>query len=562
MTRRDNPQGPSQDVANLRPGQEKRAPRSGFQRAEAETIMFASAKALPLDYAEPFAQSPDPRRGFGTRIRRRRLSWIILGVILLVQATLTLRMHNTAFEDEALYLYVGHLEIGHLLHGSALQGNYPSYFSGAPVLYPVLAAAADNLGGLTAARAVSLLAMLGATALLFSMSRRLFNERVALCATLIFSVAEPTLFLGNLATYDATSLFLLAVAAWLVVRTAESRWPGYALAAPVLALAVATKYAALLWVPCVVVLAGLAAWPYRGRMSAIGRPVVLALLTVGVLAGALGLAGQDYWQGVTSTTLQRAASTTSGASLVWDSAQWIGLPVLLAVLGAVTYAIGPIADSGERIAPPGSTMRRAALGIVLTGSALLAPANQIRIHTFVSLQKHVGFGLLFAAPIAGAGLAWIIGDHLRRTQVGIAVWGALMALGMTQANDLFNAWPDSSVSIPEIARYLKPDANYLVEVPEVPIYYLRGHSEAQPEQFTSTYNFTYKASSGQTLTGDAAYTAAIKDEYFSVIAFDYSVTPATDAIIAHDLAVNPDYRLAVIVPEDTGQRQYIWVRNG
>jgi hypothetical protein len=523
--------------------------------------MFASARPLPLEYAEPFAQSTDPRAGFGPRIRRTRLSRIVLGLILLMQTGLTIRMHNTAFEDEALYLYVGHLEIAHFMHGAALQGDYPSYFSGAPVLYPVLAAAADNIGGLYAARAVSLLAMLGATALIYSISRRLFNERVAMCAALVFSVAEPTLFIGYLATYDATALFFLGLAAWLVVRTNRSRLPGYLLAAPVLTLAVAVKYAALLFVPCVLVLAGLAAWPYRGRKAAVGRPVLLTAATGALLALVIRLAGTDYWRGITSTTLQRAASTATPASLLWDSVQWIGLPVLLAVIGAVAYTVRP-ATEGPGQSGAGGKFWRAMLGILLAGSALLAPAEQIRIDTFVSLQKHVGFGLLFAAPIAGIGLVRIIGDHFRRTQIGIAVWAAAAALGLTQANDLFNAWPDTSVAVPELARFLSPSAHYLVEVPEVPIYYLRNHSDAQPSQFTSTYNFTYTGPQGESLTGDAAYAAAIKSGYFRVIAFDDSVTPATDDAISRAVAVNPDYRLAVIVPETTGGRQYIWVRGG
>jgi hypothetical protein len=142
-------------------------------------------------------------------------------------------------------------------------------------------------------------------------------------------------------------------------------------------------------------------------------------------------------------------------------------------------------------------------------------------------------------------------------QVGIAVWGAVLALGMTQANDLVNAWPDSSVSVVQMARYLSPGARYLVEVPEVPIYYLRGRPDAQPDQFTSTFNFTFGG-----LSGAAAYAEAVKDGYFSVVAFDYGATSATDQAIAHALAINPDYRLAVIIPENTGGREYIWVRNG
>lgn len=551
----------SQDVASLRPGEERRAPRSAFQRAEAETIMFASLRPLPLEYAEPFAPSADPRRTFGTRIRRRRFFRMMLGLALLLQAALTLRMHNTAFEDEALYLYVGHLEIAHFLHGAALQGDYPSYFSGSPVLYPVLGAAADNLGGLAAARAVSLLAMLGTSVLLYGMARSLFNERAALYAVVVFAVTEPVLFLGDLATYDATALFLLALAAWIVVRAAERRLPLYLLAAPVLTLAVATKYAALLWVPCVIALAGLAAGPRRGGRAAVNS-LLLAAVTAVLLAAAVRFAGPDYWRGITSTTLQRAAGDASPGSLLWDCAQWIGLPVLLAVTGTVAYARRPFTETGEIMAPAGGRLRRAALGIVLTGSALLAPANQIRIETVVSLQKHVGFGLLFAAPFAGIGLARIIGDHFRRAQMGIAVWGALAALGLTQANNLFNGWPDTSVSGPELARFLQPGAQYLAEVPEVPAYYLRNHSDAQPSQFTSTYNFTYTDPRGATLTGDSAYAAAIKTGYFRIVAFDYLTTPATDKVIAHAVAINPLYRLAVVVPESTGGRDYIWVRNG
>ena len=256
-----------------------------------DTVMLAKFTrqndALPVAPPEPGARPEHP--GESTRVLRlpggkhgsgpmrfstssRRRTWVsraVLFAILCVQAVLSLRMSNTAFEDEALYLYSGHLEIAHLLHGAPLQGDYSSYFSGAPVLYPVLGALADDVGGLAAARAVSLIAMLGTTALLYSLTRRLFNERVGLCAAVIFSVTESALFLGRLATYDAPALFLLALATWIVVRTAPFRWPVYLLAALPIGLAVATKYASALFVPTIVVLAGLAAWPYRGRKALI-----------------------------------------------------------------------------------------------------------------------------------------------------------------------------------------------------------------------------------------------------------------------------------------------------
>jgi hypothetical protein len=497
--------------------------------------------------------------------RSSRRVWVSRGVLVLImvlQAALTLRMSNTAFEDEGLYLYVGHLEIRHFLHGAALQGDYPSYFSGAPVLYPVLGALADSIGGLAAARALSLLEMLAVTGLIYAMSRRLFNERVGLCAAGLYAVTEPALFLGNLATYDATALLLLTLATWLVVRLADHARPFYLLAAPVLALAVATKYATLLFVPSVVGLAGLAAAPRLGRRALV-TSAALGTVTVGLLAGAAYLAGPDYLTGFRFTTLDRFEGAASVGSLVWDVAQWTGVPFLIAVVGAVAYAVRPFTEPGERLAPAGSRPRRALLGGLMAGSALLAPIEQIRIHTETSLFKHVGFGLMIAAPIAGLGLARIIGDHFRRAQIGIAIWGASLAVGMTSADNLFQAWPNSTVFSADLARYIRPDGRYLVEVDEVPIYYLRADPGAQPRQFTSTYYIGYTTGQGQFLTGDAGYVAAINAGYFNVVAFNYQTTPAVDAVLAQTLAADPDYSLAEVIPNgDDTVRQYIWVKTG
>ena len=139
--------------------------------------------------------------------------------MLAVQAALSLRLvgADTAFQDEALYLWAGHLEWAHWLHGTPIP-PFPSYFSGAPVIYPPLGALADSVGGLAAARVLSLVFMLGATALLWDTARRLFGRRAAFFAAALFAVLGPTLHLGAFATYDAMSLFLIALAAWLVVR--------------------------------------------------------------------------------------------------------------------------------------------------------------------------------------------------------------------------------------------------------------------------------------------------------------------------------------------------------
>jgi len=504
----------------------------------------------------------DPAQWSAPSARRTWVSRGALAVILCVQAVLSLRLQNTASGDEGLYLYAGHLEAAHLLHGAPLQGNYAAYFPGVPVLYPVLGAAADSIGGLAAARAVSLLAMLITTALLYAMTRLLFNERVGLCAAALFCVAEGTVFAGHLATNDAPSLCLLALASWIVVRTAHWRWRAYLLAAPVAGLAAAADYWALLYLPTVALLAGLAAYPYLGR-QALARALVLWAVTAELLAAAVVVAGRQYVTAAVATTTARTPGSAQALPILAEGAKWGGLITALAVLGVVGYAIGARTEPNEHVALPGSRRRRIALGVVLGGTALLTLAAQLRLNSDVSLDTHAAFGLFFAAPMAGVGLARLVGDHFRRAQIGIVVWAVALVLGLSQTGQLFGSWPDSSALVGELTRYLQPGARYLVENDDVAIYYLIGRQDAQPDQFTSTYFISYRTRDGQVLTGTPGYLAALRAGYFRVVIYDSTVTPALDKSLAAALESNPLYRLAGAVPENARDFRatcYVWVR--
>jgi hypothetical protein len=510
---------------------------------------------------EPDADPPPKPSRPGRR--RTWLSRAVLLAILCAQALLSLRMHNTAFEDEALYLAAGHIELNHWLAGAVLQGGYESYLPGVPVLYPMLGAAADSLGGLAAARAVSLIEMLSTTALLYAMTRRLFNERVGLCAAALFSVTEGTILLGHLATNDAASLSLLALASWIVVRTASWHRRAYLLAAPVAGLAVATSYWALLYLPTIAVLAGLAAQPYQSRPAFV-RPLLLWAVVVELVAGAVLVAGRAYVTAVGSTTATRTPGSSQALRILAESGRWGGLATALAVFGAAGYALRDRTEPNERIAPPGSRRRRIALGTTLAGTALLTPVWQLALNTDVSLDRHISFGLFFAAPMAGVGLARLVGDHFRRAQIGIVVWAVALTLGLGQATQLFASWPRSTASVREFARYLRPGGRYLVEDDYVPIYYLLGHPDAQADQFTSTFFISYKTSSGRALSGTPGFLAAVRAGYFRVIVYDGTVTPALDKSLAAALESDPRYRLVDAIPEDTADIRttcYVWVRN-
>ncbi|HJY04260.1 MAG TPA: glycosyltransferase family 39 protein, partial [Streptosporangiaceae bacterium] len=228
--------------------------------------------------------------GPGQVIRTGR-RWPLLAV-LAGQAALSLRLiwSNTAFQDEALYLRAGHLEWARWLHHAPIP-NFPAYFSGAPVIYPPLGALADGMGGLTAARILSLCFMLGVTSLLWGTTVRLYGQRAAVLAAALFATLAGTQFLGAFATFDAMALFLLALAVWLGVRAADGQGRtrialllacGCALAA-----ADAVKYATALFTPVVLVVVALAvrgrqpggAWR-TGILAALGSWLVLMAAAV------------------------------------------------------------------------------------------------------------------------------------------------------------------------------------------------------------------------------------------------------------------------------------------
>jgi 4-amino-4-deoxy-L-arabinose transferase-like glycosyltransferase len=528
--------------------------RHKAMQAETELMSAITAGAKADDRSEAAAAQ---RPGFWTGAWPRRA---LVAAILLVQALLSLRNNNTAFEDEALYLYSGHLELGHLLFGTSTGADFWSYFSGAPTLYPVLGSIADQIGGLFAARLLSLAFMLGVTGLLYLLSKRLFGTRAGLCAAGLYCCGEATVFLGGLATYDAPALFLLALAAWIVVRFAESTWPFYLLAAFPLTLAVGTKYAALIFVPVVIGLALLTSMPKSGAW-ALARPFALTAAVGCLLYTALKIAGPTALTGVEVTTTNRAQGTDPASLILKDSAEWGGVVFAASLVGA--WFLVRLPRAARHAALPTARWQRMCLATLMVGAALLAPAYQLHLHTAVSLQKHVGFGLFFAAPLAGYGIVRLVGPNLHRVQLGIAVAVLGFALGMSQSLFQFHVWPNSNALVQAILTYQQPGANYLISSDEVEIYSLRGDPDAEPAQFSNTFYFAYTDAKGQYLTGDAAYTSAIDAGYFRVIAYSGTDSPAIEALIAEDLYHNPDYRLISRVPEATAYGTvyyYVWVR--
>ncbi len=457
--------------------------------------------------------------------------WPLLAV-LGVQAALSLRLvwSNTAFQDEALYLRAGHLEWAHWLHGAAIPG-FPSYFSGAPVLYPPIGALADSVGGLAAARMLSLCCMLAVTALLWATASRLFGQRAALLATGLFATLAGTQFLGAFATYDAMALLLLALAVWLGVRTTDhafrARTALLGLAGIILALANAVTYATALFAPVAIAVVGLAFAGRHGRRAgAVAASTVLGAWFALVLA-ALRIGGPQYWLSFTTTTLDRPLAAVPVHVILQRAYVWTGLVLLLAALGAVLALRSK--DRGRF------------LPVVLAAAALLVPAEQARLHTTVSLQKHVVLGAWFAAMAAGYAMA-----RISRIDPGRG-WAPVMAIpivastlfgSLGQAAGLYHAWPQSTAAVNVVRSAVRAHpGRYLAEDYDVEAYYLRG--EVHWPRWSSTYYFRYP----ETEPGAASYAAAIDAHYFALVILDFGDTAATDREIVADMVRVGGYRV-------------------
>ncbi|WP_369171724.1 glycosyltransferase family 39 protein [Streptomyces sp. R28] len=512
---------------------------------------------------EPEYHIPEtPEAGWEMAASRRR-AWVsraVLLCILAIQAALSLRLSNTAFQDEALYLAAGHAQLDHMLNGTELPRDYAAYFSGSPQLYPVLAAIVDAKFGLAGARTLSLFFMLCTTGLLYSFSRRLFNERAALAAAALFAVLQSTVVMGYFATYDAAAVFLLALATWIVVRTDRAPVIAVLLAAPVGVLAVGVKYASALYLPTIVVLALLTGWPHKGGKAFV-RMVLLALGIGGLLAA--GVYTTDLMSGVRQTTTDRPHGTDSVEFLLEQTGKWGGLMFLAAVGGALSYVRRSRMNESPlalRLGSPGWRWR-ALLGLVLCGTAVLAPAYQIHLGTVVSLFKHVGFGLLFAAPMAGVGVTRLVGAHFRYPQLGIMLWTAVLCLGIQQADWRFDIWPNSTKMINAIESHVDSEGEYLASTPEVPVYYL--YDRSSHRQWHSLFGMEYKDAKGRYYGGDEAYKAAVKAGKFDLIVLDGLTNPRVDDIVAAATKGNSHYRLLAEIPfrNANGTSEYrIWVK--
>jgi len=413
--------------------------------------------------------------------------------------------------------------------------------------------------------------MLGATCMLWGSTRSLFGLRAALSATALFTAIGSTQFLGALATYDAMGLFLLTLSVRLVIAAKDRDDSTLLLVGAIaaLALANATKYATGLFDPVVIVIAVLTS--PRGLKAGVGRGGLIATCTVGLIALLLVVGGPLYLAGLEFSTLSRSAGGSSPLLVLQDSARWVGAVVAVAAVAAA------IAWWRDR--------RHAGLLTVLAIAGLLVLLNQARIHTTVSLLKHVDFGAWFACIAAGYAIAMItrVSRHTWLRGAAAVAVAALIVLpagapGRAQANGFSSAWPDTTQLMAEFGKLTRSYPGvYLAEDLQVPGYYLENHISWQNWQ--GTWSFFYRPSgtatclggSGSGLTGKTspsspigrAFAAAIAHQYFGLILLSFGDTAGIDKAITGAITRYRTYHVVAAIPYSDGYGRgefVVWAR--
>jgi tellurite resistance protein len=285
-----------------------------------------------------------------------------------------------------------------------------------------------------------------------------------------------------------------------------------------LALANATKYATVLYDPSVLGVTVLSSWPEAGRKVALRRTALLAGTAAAILAVLLALGGPGYLTGIRVTTTGRAHGTDTASLVFADAWSWTAVVLVPAVIAAVVSVV-------QRRWP------QALLLTVLALSALLAPADQARIQTATSLNKHVDFGAWFAAIAAG----YLLSNLSRKPVVLAVLLTALIPVtsaGTAQADAMLD-WPDVTGLVKVVRPMTAHGGHFLVETTDVLLYYLPGTTW---RQWSNTQNDKL-----------AYYQQAIARHYFSVVILSFNQTPSTDYAIALDMATARGYQLAAKV---------------
>lgn len=468
------------------------------------------------------------------------LSWPLI-VILAMQAIISVAtLHNTAFQDEALYLYAGGQIFHYLMGGPVPLDRYAFYFSGYPNVYPLLGGVLDMIGGLELARWFSLFCMMGVNAIVYYSTQKLFQRPAAIFASATYASLGTVLFVGRLATFDALCLFLIVLATFIAFQVSSSRHAWLALMiGPLLVLSILAKYAALLFALPVLGILVFCSIAYLGWWR------MLLRLAIALVSLAISLV-------VTYHFMDKLAfhaingSTTNRVALIQKSPQELFMHVLQ--MGGIVYAAAFVG----LVIVFFHYKRFRLIALLLFASSWLVPAYHIYKQEAVSIDKHLAFSLFFAVPLAGFALVWLSGylkppfsnsnGYGRFWLAGLSVVLVVFILGIQQSQTIYASWADTSnLSYALHTQMRDGSGRFLVEDIEVARYDAKDVTEQW--QWNGVYYFYYVNANHQQLLGNDALTQAINDRYFALVELSFNYQPGQAQFIAQQMALSRNYDL-------------------
>jgi hypothetical protein len=400
-------------------------------------------------------------------IRVRADRWIIrlpVVTVILAMTAMVVRLHNTAFVDEANFANAGQLYANHWLHGGripALGATSP----GVPIMYPVVSGALEMIGGLRLTRVFSLLLLIVAVQFVRLTTRQLFGSRAATLAAAALAFCGPVLVIGALGTADAACLAAISLALYLgIVRSSLKSAVGVGVAA---AAAVSFQYVCVLFVPLL-----LAAVISAGR-EPLRRAALAGSTAALVLSNAYIYSGSSLRSGILSATVERKTLSPAPPTSLFSLALLdIGLLGFIAILGA---AAASLESRGLLV-----------LAITLLTAAALLPCIQLYLGESVSFEKNLGYSALFLAPLAGRGMATLTRGSLRLAPA-IGLVAVTFVVGLSRSWSMYQ-WPNVAGVVKVINQAPVPGV-YLSSMSESLRYYTaNSHPGIQWEGTATLYS--------------------------------------------------------------------------
>ena len=445
--------------------------------------------------------------------------------VLVVAAALSARLHNTAFVAEAHAITVGHDYLVHWFGGAPAVDHWGN-FSGVPVLYPVLAAVLDGLGGLTLVRLFSLGCILATIVVLQSLVRRVTGSyRHGLLTACTFAFTAPTIYVGALATPDALCLLLLVVAAraGLTGRPAAS-----GVAAGVLLVAtVALTYTTIIFVPALLVLTLLISFTENGppTLRRAQPGVVFALLASVCAAVYVSVDGGVRQALVSALSPDRPVSSEAPGTLVGWMVLSLASTTALAIAGTVV-SVRSARSAGRSLA---------VLTLLVVGLAL--PLTQAWAGEGYRFHEQSAYAALFLAPPAGRALAALSRRLFRMVPVVVILLLTLVPAASRSAS-VYASWADVAPVLAGVDAHPQP-GRYLSPASETLAYYTRDdHGQIIWDSASALY-----------LRGDTAIRDAVAKRAYEVIVLrSMSTAGPGQQVLLDALKVSPDYELDPVDP--------------